>query len=238
MKVLDMTGVVFRKELASFFNSAVAYIIIVVFLGLTGWFTFSTFFINKIATLDKFFSVAPWILLFIVPAITMRQLSEERKSGTIELLVTKPVSDWGIVAGKFLASWALILIALVPTFLYWLTAGALGDMDNGPVLTAYFGLLLMSGVNIAVGLLASSFTKNQVVAFIIALIINLLLFLMGYFLLFMPPLIVSTMEFIGTSYHYSNMSRGVIDSRDIIYFASIGGIALYASVLSLGRRKW
>jgi ABC-2 type transport system permease protein len=168
----------------------------------------------------------------------MRLLAEENKAGTIELLTTKPLQDWEIVIGKFLAAWALIGIALVPTLLYYITVTILGDIDHGPVIGGYIGLVLMAGVYVSIGLLASSLTENQIVAFIIGLLMMFALFLMDKVLLFVPDFMTSVIEYLGIDFHFSNIARGVIDTRDIIYFLSVLGFSLYLSVVSLERRKW
>ncbi|MCI0707295.1 MAG: ABC transporter permease subunit [Ignavibacteriae bacterium] len=229
---------IFKKELRSYFNSAVAYVVIVVFLGIVGWFHSNSLFLNNVASLRLMFDIVPMVFLFIIPAITMRLLSEEKKSGTIELLVTKPLSDTEIVLGKFLAAWALVGITLVPTLVYYITVASLGNIDHGPVLGGYFGLLLMAGVFIAIGLFASSLTENQVVAFIIGLGMVLAFFMFDKILPFVPAWLTTTVEFLGVDYHKTNIERGVIDSRDILYFLSLLGLMLYLTILSLERRKW
>ncbi|HEY4613093.1 MAG TPA: ABC transporter permease subunit [Bacteroidota bacterium] len=229
---------IFRKELRSYFNSAVAYVVIVVFLGIVGWFHANNLFLINTASLRLMFDIVPWVLLLIVPAVTMRLLSEEKKSGTIELLVTKPLSDAEIVAGKFLAAWALVGLTLAPTLLYYITIAALGNIDHGPVIGGYLGLLLMAGVFVAISLFASSLTENQVIAFIIGFGMVFAFFMFDKILPYVPEWLTTTVEFLGVDYHLGNISRGVIDSRDVVYFLSLLGLMLYLTVLSLGRRKW
>lgn len=229
---------IFQKELRSYFNSAVAYVVIVVFLAIIGWFHTSNLFLVNIASLRLMFELAPAVFLFVVPAVTMRLLAEEKKSGTIELLTTKPLQDHEIILGKFLAAWALIAIALLPTLVYYITITALGDIDNGPVMGGYIGLLLLAGVYVGVGLFASSLTENQVVAFIIGFVFVFALFMLDKILIYLPEGMTSMVEFLGVDFHFSNIARGVIDSRDLIYFASVLGMTLYLSVISLERRKW
>lgn len=235
---LSNTGTIFRKELRSYFNSAVAYVVIVVFLAIVGWVYTSSMFLINVASLRLMFEWIPLVFLFVVPAITMRLLAEEKKAGTIELLTTKPLHDWEIVAGKFFAAWMLIALALLPTLIYYITIAFLGDIDNGPVLGGYIGLLLMAGVYIAVGLMASSLTENQIVAFIVGLLLMFALFLMDKVLVFIPDFMISVVEYLGIDFHFSNIARGVIDTRDVVYFLSVLGFSLYLSVVSLGRRKW
>jgi ABC-2 type transport system permease protein len=231
-------GTIFKKELRSYFNSAVAYVVIVVFLAIVGWMYTSSMFLINVASLRMMFELIPLVFLFVVPAITMRLLAEEKKAGTIELLTTKPLHDWEIVAGKFLAAWALIGIALIPTLIYYITIVFLGDIDNGPVIGGYLGLLLMAGVYVAVGLLASSFTENQIVAFIVGLLMMFAFFMMDKVLIFVPDFMTSIVEYLGIDFHFSNIARGVIDSRDVVYFGSVLGFTLYLSVVSLEKRKW
>ncbi len=232
------TSIIFRKELKSYFNSPVAYVVIVVFLAIIGYFHTSNLFLMNIASMRLTFEFAPLVFLFIIPAITMRLISEEQKTGTIELLSTKPLRDIEVIAGKFLAAWALIAITLLPTLVYYITMASLGDIDNGPVIGGYIGLLLMAGVFVAVGLLASSLTDNQIVAFIVGFLICFALFMLDKVLFYVPGFLTSIVEYLGTDAHYQNIARGVLDSRDLIYFASLIGFSLFLAVVSLERRKW
>lgn len=231
-------GPIFRKELRSYFNSAVAYVVIVVFLGIVGWFYTSNLFLMNVASLRLLFEVIPPVFLFVIPAITMRLLSEEKKSGTIELLVTKPLHDVEIVLGKFLAAWALVGIAIATTLIYYTTIAFLGEIDNGPVIGGYLGLFLMAGVYVAIGLFASSLTENQVVAFIIGFVMVFAFYMMDKILPYVPEWLTTTVEFLGIDYHFGNIARGVIDTRDVIYFLTVLGFMLYLTVVSLERRKW
>jgi ABC-2 type transport system permease protein len=231
-------GTIFQKELRSYFNSAVAYVVIVVFLAIVGWMYTSSMFLINVASLRMMFELIPLVFLFVVPAVTMRLLAEEKKAGTIELLTTKPLHDWEIVIGKYLAAWALIGIALLPTLIYYITILFLGDIDNGPVIGGYVGLLLMAGVYVAVGLLASSLTENQIVAFIVGLLMMFAFYMMDKVLIFVPDFMTSVVEYLGIDFHFANIARGVIDSRDIVYFGSVLGFTLYLSIVSLERRKW
>ncbi len=229
---------IFRRELRSYFNSPVAYVVIVVFLAIIGWFFTSNLFLVNMASMRVVFELVPLVFLFFVPAITMRLLAEEKKSGTLELLTTKPVPDAEIVIAKFLAAWVLLAAALVPTLLYLITMMSLGSIDLGPVVAGYIGLLLMGGSYIAIGIFASSLTENQIIAFITSFLIVLALFLMDKVLMYVPEGLASTLEFLAVDYHFSNIARGVIDSRDIIYFASLLGFSLLLATVSLERRKW
>jgi ABC-2 type transport system permease protein len=231
---------IFKRELRSYFNSPVAYVVIVVFLAILGWFFSTNLFLNNVASLYIIFDSPLVKILFLViaPAITMRLLAEELKSGTIELLTTKPIKDVEIILGKFLAAWVVLGAALFPTFLYVLTMALLGSIDFGQVVTGYIGLMLMGGVFIALGLLASSLTDNQIVAFIMGFIFAFALFMVDKVLPYLPSVMASTLEFIGVDFHYSGIARGVIDSRNIIYFASMLGFLLMLATVSLERRKW
>lgn len=231
---------IFRRELRSYFNSPVAYVVIVVFLAILGWFFASNLFLNNVASLYIIFDSPLVKILFLViaPAITMRLLAEEKKSGTIELLTTKPVKDVEIILGKFFAAWCVLGAALFPTFLYVITMAVLGSIDFGAVISGYIGLMLMGGVFIALGVLASSLTENQIVAFIMGFIFAFALFMLDKVLPYLPSFIASTVEFLGVDFHYSSIARGVIDSRNIIYFASMLGFSLMLATVSLERRKW
>ena len=235
---LSNVGPIFRRELRSSFNSPVAYVVIVVFLAIVGWFFTSNLFLSNVASLRVVFELVPLVFLFFAPAVTMRLLAEEKKSGTFELLATMPVRDIEIVLGKFFAAWTLLTAALAPTLIYLLTLEVLGTPDLGPVVTGYLGLLLMGGVYIAVGLFASSLTENQIVAFIIGFLIMLALFLADKVLIYAPEGFASTLEYLAIDYHFANIARGVIDSRNIVYFGSVLGFSLLLTTVSLERRKW
>ncbi len=230
---------IFIKELRTYFNSTIAYVIIVVFLALIGWFYVNNIFLIDIATMRPMFdSIIPLTLIFIIPAITMRQFAEEQKTGTLEILLTKPVTDWEIVLGKFLSSLILVIIMILPTILYYITLASISNIDHGQVWGGYLGLVLLASAFISMGLFASTLTSNQIVAFIIGMLLVLFFYLLDKILIYFPGWAVSTIEYFGVDYHYSNLSRGVIDSRNIIYFFSITGFMLYLSVISLERRKW
>ena len=235
---LSNIGPIYRREIRSYFNSPVAYVVIVVFLAIVGWYFSNNLFLMNTASMRIVFELVPLVFLFFVPAVTMRLLAEEKKSGTLELLTTKPVRDVEIVLGKFLAAWTLLAATLAPTLVYLVTLMVLGTPDLGPVVTGYLGLMLTGGVYIAIGLFASSLTENQIVAFLIGMVIILAFFLADKVLLYMPAAIAPAVEYLGIDYHFSNIARGVIDSRDIIYFGSVLGFALMTATASLERRKW
>ena len=238
MKTLPNILPIYKREIRSYFNSPIAYVVIIVFLSILGWFFTSNLFLMNVASMRIVFELVPLIFLFFVPAVTMRLLAEEKKSGTLELLTTKPVRDAEIVLGKFLAAWTLLAAALAPTLIYLITIMSLGKVDLGPVISGYFGLFLMGGVYIAVGLLASSLTENQIIAFIISFLMVFVLFILDKILMYVPDALASTLEFLAIDYHLSNIVRGVIDSRNLIYFGSLLGFSLFLATVSLQRRKW
>lgn len=229
---------IFLKELRSFFNSPVAYIVTVVFLVILGWFFTSNLFIANLSTLRTVFEMTPFLLLFFAPAITMRLISEEKKSGTLELLITRPVRESEIVVGKFLASWALYLFALLPTFCYYVTVSAVGSLDLGAVAGGYLGLLFVGAVFLAVSVFGSSITENQVVAFIVSFLIVFALFMLDKVLFYLPAGFVSVFEYLSIDYHFSNIERGVVDTRDLVYYASAVTVSLVAATSVLQRRRW
>jgi ABC-2 type transport system permease protein len=229
---------IWRRELQAYFNSAIAYLFITVFLLLAGWFFFSGFFIAGQADIRGLLELIPILFLFFVPALTMRLISEEKRAGTLELLVTYPVRDDQVIVGKFLAALSLLTVAIAGTFAWTLTVSALGDLDQGMVATGYLGMLLMGAAYTAIGLLASSLTQNQIVGFILGIGMILLLFLLDKVLFFVPAGLVGLFEFLSIDAHYHSMIRGVVDSRDLIYYGSVIVLGLYLASLSLGRRKW
>ncbi len=229
---------IIKKELNSYFSSPVAYIIIVVFLIITGWFFTSNLFIAGVVTMRGVFDIIPFILLFFIPAISMRTFAEEKKSGTIELLLTKPVTDFDIVLGKFFSTLLLAALTLLPTLIYVISLKFLGPLDVGSIISAYIGVILMSAVYISIGIFASSLTENQVVAFIVSFLLIFALFMMNKVLPFIPTPLVSIIEYISSDFHYGSIARGVLDSRDIIYYLSGITILLLLTRTSLESRKW
>lgn len=230
-------GTIMKRELRSFFVSPIAYIVITIYLAITGWFFFSTFFLAGRADLRGFFSLMPVLFAFTIPAITMRLFSEEYSSGSFEMLKTQPLTTADIVGGKFLSSVIFILIMLVPTIIYAISISFLGSLDWGPVAGGYLGAALLAGTYSAIGILASSLTRNQIVAFIISAAVCILLTLINQLTWVLPPVIGNVLANLGTAYHFSNISKGVIDSRDLLYFASIIFLALYGSWLLNQEKK-
>lgn len=229
---------IFKKELNSYFNSTIAYIVITVFFVLMGWLYASGIFLINYATLRNMFELAGIILLFIAPAVTMRLIAEEKKTGTIELLFTKPLHDAEIIIGKFIAAWIFILVAILLTLVYYITMIFLGEIDHGAVFGGYIGLILITGVYVAFGILASSLTENQIVAFIIGLFLCIVIYFIGETLIILPDFATGFLQFLSAKYHFSNIARGVIDTRDVIYFLSVIGLSLYLAIISLEKRKW
>jgi len=233
--------IITKRELRSFFDSLMAYVMIVLFLGFSGFFTWifgSDIFLVGQASLQSFFGISSWTLFFFIPAITMGLIAEEKKSGTLELLVTKPVSDWQIIAGKFLAAFLLICVTLALTLPYYFTVAGIGKVDHSAVIMGYLGLLFMSAAYISIGLFASSITTNQIVALLIALFIGI------FFHLIFDLLSIGTGSWTASLFgylslpaHYESMARGVIDSTDIIYFLSLIFAGLLGTELVMSQRK-
>lgn len=239
---------VLAKEFNSFLNSLIAYVVIGVFLtgiGLLMWVFPETSVLDYgYADMDTLFSLGPYVFIFLIPAITMRSFAEERKSGTMELLLTKPLTDWDIVLGKFLACFLLVLFALIPTIIYYFSIRALGNpagnIDTPGVIGSYVGIALLAGVFCSVGIVASSITSNQIVAFILAAFLCFLMF-SGFESISTLDVWSSNTLFIkqfGILYHYEALSKGLIDSRDVIYFVSVGALMLLISKTILSARSW
>ena len=228
---------ILKREATGFFASPVAYVFIVIFLLLAGFFTFmaAAWFEFGQASLDRFFMWHPWLYLFLVPAVGMRMWSEERRLGTIELLLTMPITPWQAILGKFLASWAVLALALLLTFPIVLTVNYLGSPDNGIIFTAYVGSLLMAGAYLAVASMTSSITRNQVVSFILSVVICLFLVLAGYppvtdmLVRWAHPTVVEAIAAFSVMTHFTGIQKGVLDSRDILYFLSVIGFCLFST---------
>jgi gliding motility-associated transport system permease protein len=226
-----------KKELYSYFNSPIAYVVIVIYLAFAGWFFFSRFFLFGQIEMRMYFATAPLLLMFLAPAITMRLLSEEVNTGSYELLMTLPLTTTQMLLGKFLAAFIFLAIAIGVTLSYPLTIATLGPLDWGPVIGGYVGLLILGAAYLSIGLFTSTITRNQIVAFILGFAICLLLFLVDKMLMLVPGFLVGIFQYLGVEYHTMNFSRGVIDSKDLIYFASILIITFMGTRLVLERRK-
>jgi ABC-2 type transport system permease protein len=242
-----MNGIinVMRRELTGYFATPVAYVFLVIFLVMTGIFAFylGSFYERGFADLDSFFRFHPWLYLFLVPAISMRLWAEERRSGTIELLFTLPLTTGQAVLGKYLAAWLFIGIALLLTVPMWITVNYLGDPDNGVILAAYIGSWFMAGGFLAIGSCMSALTRNQVVAFILSVVVCFLFLLSGLpmvmnlFNSWAPQMVLDGIASLSFLKHFASISKGVIDLRDVVYFALVMGFWLLANVLILEMKK-
>jgi len=238
---MNPVWIIAKRELESFFDSLVAYIMLIAFLGFSGFFTWlfgSDVFFVKEASLQVFFGVAFWTLFFFIPAITMRQLAEEKKTGTMEMLLTKSVSNRQLVVGKWLACFLLVLIALAFTLPYYFTVASIGDIDHGATISGYLGLLLMSSVYISIGIFASSITNNQIVAFLLALLIGIFFhFIFGILASSSSGWLSEILSTLSLSNHFESISRGVLDSKDLIYFISITLFGIFLSEYMIAKGK-
>jgi ABC-2 type transport system permease protein len=238
-------GIIMRRELASYFATPLAYVFIFIFLVLANAFTYylGGFYEHGQADLDAFFTFHPWLYLFLIPAIAMKLWAEERKSGSIELLMTQPVSLRDAVLGKFLAAWLFTALALALTFPLWITANFLGHPDNGAILAAYLGSLMLAGGFLAVGSCMSALTRNQVVAFILGVVVCFAFLLAGFpmvldaFRAWAPQWLVDAVASLSFLTHYESIMKGVIDVRDLLYFAMLIGLFLVATRVALELRK-
>lgn len=236
---------IYKREFTSYFVTPVAYVFIVIFLFMTGIFTFyiGAFYESNQADLESFFRFHPWLYLFLIPAISMRLWSDERKSGTIELLMTLPVSITDAVVGKYLAAWSFTAVALALTFPMWITVNYLGDPDNTVILASYIGSLIMAGGFLAIGSCISAFTKSQVIAFVISVVICFMFILSGFpmvlnlFQGWAPQAVVDAIASFSFLTHFNSIKKGVIDMRDIIYFSALIIFWLYVNVVVIQAKK-
>ena len=231
---------VYKRELRSYFNSPIAYIFIVVFLLLASWLFFRGFFLYGQADLRPFFSLLPWMFLFFVPAVSMRLWAEERKMGTAELLLTFPVKDEAVILGKFLAGLSLITLTVLLQFPLLILTSRLGNVDPGPVIGGTLGAIFLGGAYLAIGLFLSSVTDNQIVAFILGVVVCFILFIIGESLVLItaPASVAPILHSLGLGAHFESMGRGVIDSRDVIYYFLVVAFFLHLTRLSLAERRW
>ena len=236
---------VFKREFAAYFATPLAYVFIVIFLFAMGAFTFyvGRFYDNGIADLSVFFGYHPWLYLFLVPAIGMRLWADERRTGTVELLLTLPIPIWATVLGKFLAAWAFIAVAVVLTFPIWITVNVLGQPDNGVILASYIGSLLMAGGYLAISASISASTDNQVIAFVVSVAVCFLFTIAGaalvidFFQLWAPVVLVNTISSFSFLTHFQAITSGVIDLRDLIFFASLIALFLALNVVLIDLKK-
>jgi ABC-2 type transport system permease protein len=242
---MNHVAAIFKRELRNYFATPVAMIFIVIFLALTGVFTFYVggFYERGQADLQPFFAYHPWLYLFLIPAISMRLWAEERKSGTVEMLMTLPVSISQAVLGKYLAAWCFTAIALALTFPIWITVNYLGDPDNTVIVASYIGSLFLAGAYLAVGSCISAITKNQVIAFVISVVICFGFILSGFhivvdfFRAWAPQFIITAISSLSFLTHFDAMNKGIIDLRDVIYFVSFIGCWLFANVILVEMKK-
>ncbi|MFC5271710.1 gliding motility-associated ABC transporter permease subunit GldF [Adhaeribacter terreus] len=239
---------ILRKEINSFLNSLIAYIVIGVFLVVTGLYTWflpqSNILDFGYADLQPLFAIAPWVFLFLIPAITMRSFAEEKKAGTIELLLTRPVTDLQIILGKYFACLLLVLFALLPTLIYYVSVYYLGEpkgnIDSAGVFGSYIGLVLLAAVFTAIGIFASSISKDQIISFIVAVLLCFIVYT-GFDMLASIDVwgpLSYFISYLGIQYHYETISKGLIDSRDVLYFVSVSALMIVATKLVLESRKW
>ena len=232
-------GIVLRRELASYFATPIAYVFILIFLVLSGVFTFymGSFYEREQADLNAFFNFHPWLYLFLVPAISMRLWSEERKSGSIELLLPLPLTRFDAVLGKFLAAWLFTGLALLLTFPMWITVNMLGEPDNGVIFSSYLGSWLMAGGFIAIGSCMSALSKSQVIAFIVSAVVCFLFILAGFPLVvdlfkgWLPGMFVDAIASLSFLTHFTSISKGVLSLRDVLYFVSVIAVWLTATTV-------
>lgn len=234
---MTRTFKIFAKELRDYFVSPIAYIVICIFLLITGWFFFSTFFIYNQANLRTFFTLLPVVFSFVIPAVTMRLFAEELHSGSYEMLLTLPVKLSDVVVGKFLAGAAFASLMLVPTLSYAVSISFIGDLDWGPVAGGYLGAVLLGAAYSAVGVFASSHTRNQIVAFITGMVICFSLTLFDKIAIFFPAAIVGVFTQIAAGYHFENISKGILDTRDVLYFFSVIFVFLYGAHLVMQEKR-
>jgi len=239
---MNKIWIITKRELQSYFDSLMAYILLILFLGFSGFFTWiygSDIFFIKQATLMPFFSIAYWTLFFFIPALTMRLLSEENRMGTLELLLTKPVSNWQVIMAKFLASLLLIIVALLLTSPYVISVSSIGNLDFGQVFSGYLALILFSSMMIGIGLFTSSIGNNQIVSYLLALFIGI--FFQIIFQMLGQNMVGITgylLDYLSTSSHFESMTRGVIDSRDVLFFIAITFLSLVFSEIMLIRKRY
>lgn len=227
----------FRRELAAYFQTPVAYVVAVIFLVATSLIFFSVFFLYDRAELRQFFSVLPLLLGVVVPALSMRLIAEERRRGTYEILATLPLRTVDILGGKFMAVWTTSIFLLVPTLFYAVTVGSIGPLELGPVVGGYLGAILLAGAYSAVGVFASSISRSEIVALVVALLITLSLAFVESFVVLMPPGVAGLVQFLSASYHFNGFARGVVDSRSVIYLLSLTLFFLMLSHRALTVRR-
>ncbi len=233
--------IITKRELRSFFDSLLAYFMIIAFLVFTGLFTWIIgrhVFMMREASLQSFFVVAYWALFIFIPALSMKLIAEERANGTLELILSKPVSDLQLVIGKFLSVLLLVVLSLVLTLPYYITVASIGPIDHGATITGYLGLIFMSAAYISIGIFASSITNNQIVSFLLALFIGIFFHLIfGITARYFPGIVGNTLNYLSLSTHYDSITRGVVDSKDLVYFLSLVAVGLFGAEMVIAKRN-
>jgi ABC-2 type transport system permease protein len=237
---LKHVNVIVNKELRGYFNSPLAYIFITVFLIFCSWFFFQSFFLDNVASLRPFFAFLPWPFLVLIPAVTMRLWAEEQKMGTLEILFSTPVTEAEAVLGKFFASFAFMVIALLLSAILPILLFFIGKPDWGSIIGGYVGAILLGGAYLAIGLWISSLTSNQIIAFIFSVLAVFSLYIIGHPLVLQtsPVFLMPFLKYVGMSSHFMSILRGVLDTRDLIYYVTVIALFLYFNVTSLNSRKW
>jgi len=234
---MNVKSAIIKRELGAYFTGAVAYIVIGLFLLISGFLFFNVFFLANRAELRQFFSILPGLYALFIPAVTMRLFAEERKSGSLETLMTLPVGALDVVIGKFAAALIFTACMTVPTLAYAITAASFGSLEAGPLVCGYIGAFFLAAAFCAAGLFASASSANQIVAFSIAFALCMLLAMIDQFLLFLPSALVSVLQYISAGAHFTSISRGIIDSRDLIYFISLTALFLTLTVKTVDSRR-
>ena len=231
---------IIKKELKNYFNSPLAYIFICIFLVISGWLFFRSFFIQNQANMRSYFNLMPWLFLFLIPAVTMRLWAEEKKLNTQEILFTWPIKDYEAILGKFLSSLIFIAVTLILSLSIPITISFVGELDWGIVIASYLGALFLSAAFLAIGLFISSLTDNQIIAFILAVAVSFAIFIIGedFVLYALPNFLVTLAAYIGLGSHFASINRGVLDSRDIIYYLTVIFFFLYLNTRQIESRKW
>jgi len=233
-----IVSAIWRREMKSYFGSPAAYIVLAVFLTITGWIFTLNLFKENLAHMRSVFDLLPFLLVIFAPAMSMRLISEERRSGTMELLVTLPVRDFDVVLGKWLAALSLWGVALLLTLIYPLTIGILGDADGGMIIAGYIGLILLGGAYLAIGVLGSAMTDSQIVAFILSFLISGILAILVIVTALIPGPLADVVQYLSTTYHFENIARGVIDSRNVVYYLSLIFLSLLLASRVTMQRKF
>jgi len=231
---------IFKKEFLGYFNSPIAYVYLFVYIGLTNWLFFKTYFLSEQASMRSYFGILPILFLFFVPAVTMRLWAEEKKSGTIEILFTLPLQVVEVVLGKFLAAFAFLAVSLLLSISVPISVGISGNPEWGPIACGYLGAFLMGGAYLAIGMFVSNLTENQIIAFILGVVITFGFYILGSPIVTfsLPNFVVPLLTFLGLGNHYDSIMRGVLDSRDIAYYLSMIGVFLFLNTYTIETRKW